>query len=321
MSGGLTSYPRTGGNGGGRSHLSTIRQAIAQLSLGTVSSNATTAQLIIDSLRAYAGNTRHPPSATDIIAVALSARNALFAAQCNGLLLNNRFQVSAMEICATHWKSQNPLQGTALNGRVMAADNDLKVAQASMATATTKRDYDLAANKVRMAMEEIGMVGWLYEASALAGEDLGATLMNNASKFVDDERYRGGFYGKKELEYLECGGAYNVNVMLRISIPGTTEKLLIAGEAKGGASGYGKVGGPPGLLASWGVQQLSQSDIRYAASRAYYMERTKKVSESQKARKQAGELITLAYANGRLFYLTARTDAHHASNKEIFTCQ
>jgi hypothetical protein len=324
MSGGLTTYPRTDGNGGGGSHLSAIRQAIAILEAGSVQSNTATAQLIIDSLLAYAANLINPPTSEEIFALAIAARNALFAARSRKKLSDNKHLLIAMSTCAAAWKAKYSLHSTSLRVRSITATQDLMTAKTALTTASTKADQDHQRNNVRKAMEEIGMIGWLYETSAVLGEDLGSTLAANAQKFADDPRFTGGYDKQNSLSYLECGGAYNVNVVLSIPIPGSAEKMLIVGEAKGGDSGYGTVAGPLVLLRSWGLGRgsvISQIDIKYAVSRAVYMRETRKTTASQSARKEAGHLIFDAFIKDQMLYLTARTDANQDSTREHFKCQ
>lgn len=322
MSAGLTTYPRTDGNGS-HSHIAVIRASLAALLTASAAGNAATAQTIITNLIAYAENTTNPPSLQETLTLAIDVRNALFAAQVDGRLTGNTYLLLAMKVCAKAWAQQNPIHTTGLNTRSTVSGLQLVQAKALLASAVTKADIDARSNDVRNAMEEIGMVGWLYEASALLGEDLGSTLMAGAQKYPDDPRFMGGRDHQNALCYLECGGAYNINVFIRINIPGCPEKLTLVGEAKGGASRYGTVSGPAKWFRNWNLKSgatLSQTDPVYAVSRAVYMMRSNHQSDSQKARREAGKLIYASYTNDQMLYLTTRTDASQKSTPEHFKC-
>lgn len=307
MSAGVTSYPRTGGGGGSFTQL--IARLIQRLTVvGNQQVSQEAASLIV-ALEQYAQSRPAPQS---LITLACRVRDALFVAT---LMHNLRLveHLRAMEICAEAWRQLYPLVNTALGPR---ANQALQL----VIQAAASGDPTL----MRAAKEEIGIVSWLYEASALLGQDLADSHLVNAAR-LGNSGYRGTHDSKGVLTYLECVGAYNINVLVSIDVPGAAESLVLVGEAKGGQSQYGQVVGKKPFLERYGVSTISQTDVRYPASRAEYMVATRSQAPEQQARKTAGKMITDAFANGRMVYLTARGDSQAdgtlSSIKEHFKCK
>jgi hypothetical protein len=307
MSGGLTSYPRTGGGGG--AYGPRIDALISLLLVAGGQSLQAEADRLIQLLQQAVG-TMSPQS---IVIYGKRARDALFLARLSGSLTFAR-HMQAMELCAQAWKSIHSLGSTALKGRADAATQQLAFHAAQGGTIQA----------LRAIKEEIGLVAWLYEASALLGEDLAGGIVAQATTYPGS-RYVGATDPSGALAYLECAGAYNVNVVVRVSIPGAAQPLLMVGEAKGGKSGFGFVKTSRQIRQMGHVAPtVSQNEIMYAPSRALYMQQaTRKWSNRAApahvvARQQAGKLIMDAYRSLRLCYVTTRGDATVNSSIHTF---
>lgn len=298
MSGGLTSYPRTGGGGGGQG--AQIDSLIKLLLIPGGHSLQVEADRLIQMLQLAAGTM--PPQS--IVIYGKRARDALFVAWLNKSLTFAR-HLQAMELCAQAWKSVHSLDSTALKAR-----SDVAIQQLALHVAQGGTVQALRAIK-----ESIGLIAWLYEASALLGEDLAGGIVAQSSTYPGS-RYVGANDASGALAYLECAGAYNVNVVVSVTIPGASQPLLMVGEAKGGKSGFGVV------KTSKRIRQLghlaptvSQNELMYAPSRALYMQKaTRKwrnggAPAHVAARQQAGQMIMDAYRSLSLCYVTARGDA------------
>ncbi|MDG6401546.1 hypothetical protein QCD79_16215 [Pseudomonas quasicaspiana] len=315
MSGGLTSYPRTGG-GGGSSGQQISRLISALLAPGTQSRQSEADQLIA-LLQQLDLKFMDPQS---VVTLARRARDALFVARCNRTVLLAR-HLQAMEVCATAWKLAFPLGNTALNARAVKAQLQLSVHSAAAGTAA----------HLRAIKEEIGLIAWLYEASAMLGDDLAAGAAGLAQQ-LGTSRYVGTYDSGGKLSYLECAGSYNINVLVRINVPGASQDLLLVGEAKGGKSQYGTVQRTSAFRKMFGGGNgvISQKDLIYAASRALYMSKAclafppGMAPAHRLARQEAGDMILQAHSQLRLCYLTARGDAAAATSittsKEIAQC-
>jgi len=298
MSGGLTSYPRTGGGGG--SSGPQIEVLIKALLIPGGHSLQVEGDRLIQLLQQAVG-TMSPQS---LIIYGRRARDALFVARLNKSLAFAR-HLQAMELCAQAWKSLHSLDSTALKGRSDAAQQRLNLHFAQGGTLP----------ELRAIKEEIGLIAWLYETSALLGEDLAAGVVSQATTYPAS-RYVGARDSSGTLAYLECAGAYNVNVVVRVTIPSASKPLLMVGEAKGGKSGFGVVRTSK-IIQKMGhlSPTVSQNEIMYAPSRALHMQ--KAVMKWKKgippahvvARQQAGDLIMDAYRSLSLCYVTARGDA------------
>lgn len=307
MSSGVTSYPRTGGGGGSFTQLiAKLLQRLALVGNQQVSQEAVS---LIAALEQYALSQPAPQS---LITLACRVRDALFVA---ALRHNLRLveHLRAMEICAEAWRQLYPLANTALGPR---ANQALQlVAQAAASGSTTG---------MRAAKEEIGIVSWLYEASALLGQDVADSHLMNAA-LLGSSGYRGAHDSKGALTYLECVGAYNINVLVSVDVPGAAQPLVLVGEAKGGQSQYGQVVGKKSFLRRYGVSTISQTHVLYPVSRAEYMAATRSLAPEQQARRAAGKMITDAFVEGRMVYLTARGDSQDGSTlrstKEHFKCR
>lgn len=217
MSGGVTSYPRTGGGGG--STVQQINQLIARLTaaLGTQSLQVQGDQLIV-LLQQFALSAA---TAQSIVTLARRVRDALFIARCNGNLPVAR-HLEAMVICADAWRTVFPLAATALGPRAAKAELDLAQHKANGGNT----------QQLRAIKEEMGVIAWQYEASALLGEDLSAGVAGQATQ-LGTSKYIGARDAKNRLTYLECAGPYNVNVLLCIHVPSAGKPLVLVGEAKG----------------------------------------------------------------------------------------
>lgn len=293
---GLTSYPRTSGFGG--SNLLRFKGLLQQLVLGNVSGNMNgngtsfanldhVASALIQALTALSA------SANDhamLVQYAIDARNQLFIARLNGSVTGGHYLL-AMNICAQHWKILfSSIAATSLRARHDAAIARMNAAIRRVA--------------INRAKEEAGTIAWLYNASALLGQDLNASLAAHGSPLVGGN-YQAS-YVNGALVYLECAASYNINQFVVVSIPNSPLPLVLTGEAKGGASGYGQVSGPAQLLALHLVSSISQRDILYVRSRAFYMEKDNKTTPSSRARRAAGRIINQAFKDHNLVYLTAR---------------
>lgn len=315
MSGGLTSYPRTGGGGG------STGQQISQLISALLAPGAQSRQSQADQLIALLA-TLDPKTmdTSSIVTLARRARDALFVARCNRSVLVAR-HLQAMEICANAWKLAFPIANTALNSRATQAR--LALAQHLVSAGSVAQ--------LRAIKEEVGIIAWLYEASALIGEDLAAGAAGQAHQ-LGASRYVGTYDTGGQLSYLECAGPYNINVMVRIKIPGASQDLLLAGEAKGGKSQYGSVKRTSAFRKMFGAGNgvISQKDLLYAYSRAQYMAKAcvnfgpGLAPAHRVARQQAGDMILKAHSALTLCYMTARGDATATSpmttSKETVQC-
>jgi hypothetical protein len=307
MSSGVTSYPRTGGGGGSFTQL--IARLIDRLSVVGNQQVSQEAGSLIAALEQYA---QSQPAPQSLITLACRVRDALFAA---ALMHNLRLveHLRAMEICAEAWRQLYPLVATALGPR---ANHALQLVIQAAASGDPVR--------MRAAKEEIGIISWLYEASALLGQDLADSHAVNAA-LLGNSGYRGAHDSSGGLTYLECAGAYNINVLVSIDVSGAPYPMVLVGEAKGGQSQYGKVVGKKSFLGRYGVSTISQTDVLYPLSRAEYMAATRSQAPEQQARKAAGKMIIDAFADGRMVYLTARGDSQAggplSSTKEHFKCR
>jgi len=307
MSTGAISYPRTSDGGGSFTRI--IARLIQRLAVVGNQQVSQEAASLIAALEQYAQ--RQPPLQS-LITWACRARDALFVAT---LMHNLRLveHLRAMEVCAEAWRQLYPLVNTGLGSR---ANQALQLVTQTAASGNP--------TQMRAAKEEIGIVCWLYEASALLGQDLADSHLVNAV-LLGSSGYRGAHDSKGVLTYLECAGAYNINVLVSIDVPGAAQPLVLVGEAKGGHSQYGQVVGKRSFLEGYGVSTISQTDVLYPVSRAEYMVATCSQAPEQQARKAAGKVIIDAFANGRMIYLTARGDNQAggtlSSTREHFKCR
>jgi hypothetical protein len=306
LSGGLTTYPRTGGGGG--SDLARIQALIGQLSSTDLARNDLNARQILQALTRYEQSAQS--SRQDVIQVATDVRNALFSARI-ALKLTEAFHKVAMAICAAAFKALNPLSATGFAARSQRALNEI-TAIVPGNSQTTLRRYQ----------EEIGIVALLYEVSALLGQDIATTILANPQQLAP--RWTAVRSGNT-LVYLEPGGSYNVNVMISIEIPGCKSPLVLVGEAKGGASTYGSVKGPVGVLDDLGLAEVKQNQIEYAVTRAAYMRNERGNAPDKRARREAGDIIMDAWEQDRLAYAAARGKVSKAGAQttrlDTFDCQ
>ncbi len=113
-----------------------------------------------------------PPQS--IVVYGKRARDALFIARLNGSLKLPR-HLQAMELCAQAWKSIYPLDSTALKARSDAAKQQLALHVAQGGTI----------QELRSIKEGIGLIAWLYETSALLGEDLAGGSLPSRVPILD----------------------------------------------------------------------------------------------------------------------------------------
>ncbi len=304
MSAGITSYPRTGGGGG--SYTQIIAKLIQRLAVAGNQQARQESRRLLDALEQYALSN---PDNNSLVIQACRVRDALFLATLTHKLALVE-HLRAMEICAVAWRQLNPLFNTAMASR---AQNALQLlAQVPIGNAT----------RLRAIKEEVGIVAWLYEASALLGQDLGISHLPQAVQ-LGNSGYRGAQDSNGDLSYLECVGAYNINVLVRVDLPGGA--MVLVGEAKGGQSQYGRVVGKASFLSGYGLSTISQTDVLYPVSRAQYMDATLSQLPEQKARKAAGKMIIDAFPEGRMVYMTARGDSQASgtisSTKEHLKCK
>ncbi len=174
----------------------------------------------------------------EMVRLTVAARDVLVAAKGKGQLFGTQYG-DAMTLCSKHWKHLHPAiaatglstQEQAVIARRLAARNPLEI---------------------RAAAEDAGTVAWLYEISALLGEDVSVRLARKPVT-LRGTHYSACYIGNV-LQYLQCGASYNVNQFVRLALPGPVQPhLVIAGEAKGGAGGYGMVRGPRTFMLSQGV--------------------------------------------------------------------
>lgn len=310
MSGGLASYPRT--NGGGGSQLTTIRRLMVRLNSSTSSANNRHATQLITALELFASDQAQQGAHAAIVPIAVEVRDALFAARSHGHLTQEHHS-RAMTVCADAFRITTPFANTGFVARATAAFNGANAAT----TATQLRGYK----------EEIGLVAWLYEASALLGVDLSAGAAGNANTMHANwaAHYMNPPINTK-LDYLETGASYNVNIVISVDIPGGKGPLIMAGEAKGGNSAYGMVKGPASLLNALKIKPpVSQRSLLYARTRAAYMRRETGTKDYQLARKQAGDMIESAAVDNRLTFVAARGDLASTANpiirRDYLECQ
>lgn len=294
MSGGITSYPRTGGGGG--SALAEVKRLLRQLDTGSVAGNDINAQALLAALERFSQQGRH----TATVALSQRVRDALFNAR-NRKHVSRGWHGDAMEICADAYKQTTPFSSTVVYARSQVATSTLAQPGISLAQ---KRQYK----------ETLGVCAAIYEISALLGDDVSATLMAQATTFSNHWSYNLDASG--DLTYLESAGAYSVNLMMSIEIPGCPEPMVIAAEAKGGNSMYKDVRGPSGIIAKVQLKPpISQKSLIYAISRAWYMERERGNALHQVQRKNAGSMILKAAADNRLTFVAARGDASPANTQ------
>jgi hypothetical protein len=280
------------------------------LTRGTLTANEATAASIIRSLETYARERAEIQAFADIVTIAVRVRDALFAARANGMLASPFF-VRAMEICAEAFRLYVPLAATGFASR-------------SAAAVWAAMQHGIAITKLRSLKEEVGLIAWLYETSALLGVDLSTTVTANAldlgNRFVESRPVGGG-----RLQYLESGSSYNVNVMVCVDVPGSALPLVIAGEAKGGASGYGEVVTPKEMAKILFIQPpVKQNTLDYARTRALYMKREQGTSPAQRARREAGVLIDSAGTTETLVFVAARgyvSGSTQTTVRERLECQ
>ncbi len=218
-----------------------------------------------------------------------------------------------MKLCATHWKRLYPtVASTGLKQQEQAVIAKLQSAHTPMA--------------LRAASEDAGTVAWLYEASAMLGEDVTERLARNPARIRGTNYYAR--YMGNVLQYLQCGASYNVNQFVRIDLSDpTAPPLIIAGEAKGGGGGYGMVRGPRPFMVLQGISSgvISQRDKLYPLSRAIYMARANTAVAAGMERKLAGKAIEQAGLDGLLCYLAVRGRIDMdkqivSSGREVFAC-
>lgn len=306
MSGGITSYPRT--EGGGGSYTQLIARLIERLTVAGNQQALHEAERLLAALEQFALS---GPDQHSLVIQACRVRDALFLASLNhNLRLVGHLR--AMEICASAWRELYPLSSTAIAGRAHAVLQRLETCPLGFPAV------------LRAIKEEMGMVAWVYEASALLGQDLAASHLSQTMQ-LGSSGYRGAYGSNGQLSYLECAGAYNINVLVSVDVPGTPQPMVLVGEAKGGQSQYGTVVGKASFLSRYGISTISQTDVLYPVSRAQYMAATRSQLPEQQARRAAGVMIGRAFASGRMVYLTARGDSPASgtlsSIKEHFKCR
>ena len=284
---GLTSYHRTPGDGRTTSILG-LRGAIDALREG-VGDLKTAAIEVIRNLRSLSINSTDD---VQMVAMARDVRDALLLAKFFGADVGAQLQ-EAMEICAKHWIAVNPILTSGFAVRAGAAVS---------AYLAAKNPKD-----VRLAHEVAGTIATLYHISALLGEDLEKSLLASAQP-LGNSRYTGLLDGNGVVLFLESGASYNVNLFVKIFTPGVAEPFVVVGEAKGGGSGYGSVAGPSSMTLSvtGTTTRISQTDYRYAVSRAHYMANDNRNTPEARARRQVGKAIKQAANSKRLAYITAR---------------
>lgn len=284
------SYPRSGGSSG--ASVSALRSLHERLRRGDGDA-ATTAALAIEQLRGLIGLL----SDSDLVAHACDTRDAILVAkEISGTALGE-WQQAAMTICADHWVKVYPFEQTAFQGMAESL-----ATQYDTAHPDARKDYQ----------EKAGSLATFYQMSALLGQDLSAVLRSNTQQ-LGTSNFRGAHDAAGRLMLLECAGAYSVNVFVRVSVPGVHEPLVVVGEAKGGTSAYGEVKGPSTFMPNAAAPShgkalfpISQMDIRYPVTRAYYMVKDMKKDPEHVARREAGRAIKRAYAENRLVFVCAR---------------
>lgn len=233
-------------------------------------------------------------SATDdhlpMVRLAIDSRDTLFRASSEPGV-QTLYLPSIMAICAHHWEAENPVEMSRATAMADVAYETLLRAASDV--------------QARGAIELGGMAALLYRASALAGQDVIGDFRGIGTTF-GGTKFLGAIDATGRLDYLECGSAYNVNAFLRIEVPGAKTPLILAGEAKGGASHYGWVHGPISLLKSLNLARVSQRDPLYALTRAHYMAQDRGRAPESMARRDAGRAIQAAFGRERFLYLAAR---------------
>lgn len=288
MSVGLTSYPRTGGGSGG-SRIVRIRRLLQMLRGGAAGAALQSALKLLELLESLSRTSLDHGA---IVSLANEVRDVLFVARIKGVL-SYALYGRAMQVCAEHWVKLYPLSSTGLNAHAERARQMLADA-ASPA-------------QVRAAKELAGTVALLYRASALLGMDVSVTHLQHALP-VEQTRFVQARGERQELTYLQSAACYNINEFIRVDIPGSPLPLIIAGEAKGGSSGYGVAKGPPGILDNAGRSTVRQNEKLYAYTRAIYMANDDKNMPASVARREAGLAIIRAHDSGGLVFLAARGD-------------
>jgi hypothetical protein len=306
MSVSLTSYPRTSGGGG--SGLVRFQGLLDALVSATALDMEMAARDLLATLRSLSGAL----SDADMVALAVKARDAMAVAKGRGRVSGTYFR-DAMLVCARHWMALHPdVMATGLGGRAQAA------VASRLATASSVA--------LRAADVEAGSVAWLYQVSALLGEDVTATVAH-APIPIAGTRYRA-CAGGGVLDYLECAAGGSANQFLRIRLPDpAAPPLVIAGQAKSGASGYGTVQGPRALMLAHGLRStaISQRDMLYPLSRAAHLAAANPADPAGSARREAGRAIIDARRDGVFMYLAVRSDIDMANRTvsgqwEEFTC-
>jgi hypothetical protein len=224
-----------------------------------------------------------------MVDLATEVRNALFRSRLSGAIVTDDHH-RAMLVCARHWKEANPIGSTDLSSLVAQVST-----AAAAATTPAAR---------RRASELAGVAGLLREVSGLVGSDLGQ--LHILATPIAATAYRESRAVDGTIQYLECGAAYNVNVVVKIIIPGVAAPMIVVCEAKGGNSAYGRVTVPRSLQNVLGTAVVSQRDKAYALTRAYYMRRTDRNDGVGAARREAGNMIQNADRAGVLSYVAAR---------------
>lgn len=306
------SYPRSSGGDG--ASLTRLRAHLAHLR-DDDDAAAIHAGLAIDQLRML-GQAGLAPA--DIATYARETLEAVVLARDNTGEDLQSFHQQAMEICSDNWVKAHPFEQT---GFQRAADE---------LAAAMRGDADSV--QVKALSERAGSLSAFYHISALIGEDLSNSLWKDAVKLGDSE-FRATHDATGRLRLLECAAAYSVNIYVTLYIRGVAEPLVIVAEAKGGKSDYGEVKGPAAMarMAAAAAHQgsaqsffpISQKELRYAPSRAFYMVNSRAKGVEQDARREAGRAILSAYEGDRLVYLTARgtiTDTGISQQREHLEC-
>lgn len=281
---------------------------IASLSSGMAARIDQAANDLMEVLRSFS---QHVPD-KDMIRLTVRARDVLALAKGRGQLVGVHYG-DAMKLCAKHWKRLYPtMASTGLAGQEQAA-------VAAMQSATTPV-------ALRAASEDAGTVAWLYEVSALLGEDVSERLAHNPVPIRGTHYYA--CHIGNVLQYLQCGASYNVNQFVRVDLSDpAAPPLIIVGEAKGGSGGYGMVQGPRTFMVQQGISGgvISQRDKLYPLSRAVYMTGANTAVPAGKARRLAGKAIEQADLDGMLLYVAVRGRIDMAkqvvsSEIEVFAC-
>lgn len=308
MSGGLTSYPRTGG-GGGRSSIGVILTLLAVLRSATAAptpqDHTRDAGDLVDALEKLS---RHTLDHQAMVAISVEARDLIFAARWSGVVSGPLYK-RVMQVCAAHWVKVNLLASTGLAARAQAA----------------RRAYTdaVSVDQLRAAQEEAGTIALLYRMSALLGQDLSLSHLAAAAP-LGTPLYFGTYASDGALIYLECRSSYNVNLFVVLTVKGTVVPLVIAGEAKGGSSRFGWVKVRRNSIARFKTFVVRQDQLLYPVTRADYMASDKRETPAGIARRAAGRIIRGADRKGNFAYIAARGTADAAdvaSSQEVFECR